>query len=246
MCRPVLIMSALPQEIAVLHTLMSAVESIEVGGHQFHRGVIDTHDVVLATVGIGKVNAAMVTTLALNHFEFSAVLFTGVAGSLDEAVGIGDVVVGERVVPHDTGVLGSDGLDRYQSGHVAFLNPTDRFGYTASPEFVDRLRESLSTLRLAPVLDREPRVIFGTIATGDQFVNDEGVRRDLHVDLGAHVVEMEGAAVAQIAEHFEVPCLVIRSVSDLAGSDSEINFVRFIDDVTINSIVVIRIVLGLL
>ncbi|MFV9672334.1 MAG: 5'-methylthioadenosine/adenosylhomocysteine nucleosidase [Acidimicrobiia bacterium] len=239
-------MSALPQEIAALHASMSGVESVEVGGHQFHRGAIETRDVVLATVGIGKVNAAMVTTLALGHFEFGAVLFTGVAGSLDEAVGIGDVVVGERVVHHDTGVLGSDGLDRYQSGHVAFLNPTDRFGYTAPSEFVDRLRESLSTLRLAPVLDREPRVIFGTIATGDQFVNDEDVRRDLHVHLGAHAVEMEGAAVAQIAEHFDIPCLVIRSVSDLAGSESEIDFVRFIDEVTINSVAVIRIVLGLL
>ncbi len=239
-------MSALPQEIAALHALMSGMESIAVGGHQLHRGVIDTHDVVLAAVGVGKVNAAMVTTLALAHVEFSAVLFTGVAGSLDEAVGIGDVVVGERVVPHDTGVLGSDGLDRYQSGHVAFLNPTDRFGYTAPPELVDRLREPLSTLRLAPVRDREPRVIFGTIATGDQFVNDEGARRDLHVDLGAHAVEMEGAAVAQIAEHFEVPCLVIRSVSDLAGSESEIDFVRFIDEVTINSVAAIRVILDLL
>lgn len=242
---PILIMSALPQEIAALRSSMSGLESIEVRGRQFHRGVIDTHNVVLTTVGIGKVNAAMVTTLALDHFEFSAVLFTGVAGSLDETVGIGDVVVGERVVPHDTGVLGRGGLDRYQSGHVGFLNPTDRFGYTAPPEFVDRLRESLSDIRLAPVLDREPRVIFGTIATGDQFVNDEGVRRDLHVDLGAHAVEMEGAAVAQIAGHFEVPCLVIRSVSDLAGSESEIDFVRFVDEVTINSVAVIRIVLGL-
>ncbi|MEA3511134.1 MAG: 5'-methylthioadenosine/adenosylhomocysteine nucleosidase [Actinomycetota bacterium] len=246
MRRAVLIMSALPQEIAALRSLMSGIESVEVGGRQFHRGVIDTHNVVLTTVGIGKVNAAMVTTLALSQFEFRAVLFTGVAGSLDEAVGIGDVVVGERVVPHDTGVLGSAGLDRYQSGHVAFLNPTDRFGYTAPREFVDRLRESLSDFRPVPVLDREPRVIFGTIATGDQFVNDEGVRRDLHVDLGARAVEMEGAAVAQIAEHFEVPCLVIRSVSDLAGSESEIDFVRFVDEVTVNSVAVIRIVLGLL
>lgn len=239
-------MSALPEELAALYASMKSVEDVEVGGHEFHRGVIDSHDVVVATVGIGKVNAAMVATLALNRFSFRAVLLTGVAGSLDETVGIGDVVVAERVVPHDTGVLGSEGLDRYQSGHIAFLNPTDRFGYAPPPGLIDRLRGPLCSLRLTPVLGREPRVVFGTIATGDQFVNDEAVRKSLHEDLGAHAVEMEGAAVAQIADYFGVPCLVIRAVSDLAGGEAAIDFVRFVDEVTVNSVEVIRVVLDLL
>ena len=225
---------------------MKGVEDVEVGGHEFHQGVIGSHDVVLATVGIGKVNAAMVATLALEHFEFRAVLFAGVAGSLDEAVGIGDVIVAESVVPHDTGVFGGEGLDRYQSGHIAFVNPTDRFGFTPSPDLLDRLREPLATLRLMPVLGREPRVVFGTVATGDQFVNDEGVRRSLHADLGAQAVEMEGAAVAQVAEHFGVPCLVVRAASDLAGAESAIDFVQFVDDASANSVRVIRVVLDLL
>ncbi len=246
MTRPVLILSALPQELAALGASMESVEDVTVGGHEFHRGVIGSHDVVMATVGIGKVNAAMVVTLALDHFEFRAVLFTGVAGSLDKTVGIGDVIIAERVVPHDTGVFGNDGLDRYQSGHVAFLNPTDRFGYTPPPELLDRLRGPLSAFRLAPVLGREPRVIFGTVASGDQFVNDEAVRRGLHADLEAHAVEMEGAAVAQVAEHFGVACLVMRAVSDLAGSESEIDFVRFFDEVAVNSVEVVRVVLDLL
>jgi adenosylhomocysteine nucleosidase len=239
-------MSALPQELAALHASASGAEVAEIRGHEFHRGVIGSHDVVMASVGIGKVNAAMVATLALDHFDVRAVLFTGVAGSLDETIGIGDVVLAERVVPHDTGVLGSDGLDRYQSGHIAFLNPTDRFGYVPPPELLDRLRGPLSALRLKPVLDREPRMVIGTVATGDQFVNDEAVRRSLHADLGAHAVEMEGAAVAQIAEHFDVPCLVIRAVSDLAGRESEIDFARFVVEVAVNSVAVSRVVLDLL
>lgn len=246
MHRPVLILSALPQELAALRASMKSIEDVDVGGHEFHRGAIGRHDVVLTTVGIGKVNAAMVATLALEHFEVRALLFTGVAGSLDETVGIGDVVVAESVVPHDTGVFGANGFDRYQSGHIAFVNPTDRFGFAPPPDLPDRLRKPLAALRLTPVLGREPRVVFGTVATGDQFVNDEEVRRSLHADLGALAAEMEGAAVAQVAEHFGVPCLVVRAASDLAGAESAIDFVRFVDDASANSVQVIRVVLDLL
>ncbi|MCJ7779747.1 MAG: 5'-methylthioadenosine/adenosylhomocysteine nucleosidase, partial [Acidimicrobiia bacterium] len=73
MHRPVLIMSALPQELAALQAAASRADVAEIRGHEFHRGVIDSHDVVMATGGIGKVNAAMVATLALDHFDVRAV-----------------------------------------------------------------------------------------------------------------------------------------------------------------------------
>ena len=67
-----------------------------------------------------------------------------------------------------------------------------------------------------------------TIVSGDQFINDEGVRQRLQSQFGAHAVEMEGAAVAQVAKAFGVPAIVIRSLSDLAGSDSHLDFGKFV------------------
>lgn len=231
-------MSALPEELAALRGAMEDAESFDVSGHEFWRGTIGLHSVAMTTVGIGKVNAAVAATLALDHVQPRAVVFTGVAGSLDEAVHIGDVVVAERVVPHDTGTLNPAGLERYQPGHVAFLNPTERFGYEPPDDLLGRVRRATAELQLAPVLDRQPEIVFGKVATGDQFINDEQVRRSLHIELEAQAVEMEGVAVAQVADQFDVPCLVIRAVSDLAGSEAEMDFDRFVAEVSANSTIV--------
>jgi adenosylhomocysteine nucleosidase len=75
---------------------------------------------------------------------------------------------------------------------------------------------------------RAPMIKVGTIVSGDQFINDEQVRRRLQHQFHAHAVEMEGAAVAQVAKAFGVPAIVIRSVSDLAGAESHLDFGRFL------------------
>jgi adenosylhomocysteine nucleosidase len=232
----VLIMSALAEESSLLGEAMTDVEITEVGGHEFRLGSVGSRPVVTTAAGIGKVNAAMVTTLAVDHFHPSAMLVTGVAGGLDETLQIGDIVIGERVLHHDTGVVEPEGFHLYQSGHVPFVNPTDRLGYFPSTDLLDRVRLTIPHVHLSPVLGREPRIVFGTIATGDQFVNAEIERRRLFDRVGALVVEMEGSAVAQVADHFGIDHLVIRAVSDLAGNNSAIDFFRFLDEVAANSV----------
>jgi adenosylhomocysteine nucleosidase len=228
-------MSALPGELTLFQEQISGGEMVTFGGHDFRTGVIGSRDVVVTAAGIGKVNAAMVATLAIDHFNPSVVIFTGVAGGVDDTLGIGDVVVAEHVLHHDTGVLEPDGFSLYQSGHVPFFNPTEQLGYRPSDELLERIRPRLANVELAPVLQRQPAIAFGTIATGDQFLQSDPHRRWLHETLRAHAVEMEGAAVAQVAEHFCVDHLVIRAVSDLAGSTSSLDFAQFLDDVTVNS-----------
>jgi adenosylhomocysteine nucleosidase len=75
---------------------------------------------------------------------------------------------------------------------------------------------------------RAPRIAFGPIVSGDQFINSETVRERLRRDYAALAVEMEGAAVAQAAELIGVPCIVIRSLSDLAGAESHLDFPKFL------------------
>lgn len=232
----VLVMSALPEELTVLHEELGDAEFVDIGRHRFTSGTIAGRDVVATTSGIGKVNAAMVAVLAIESFEPSSLIFTGVAGGLDEALEIGDVVIAERVVQHDTGVLESDGLHRYQPGHIPFLNPTDRFGYSPSPELLEGARMAAQRVTLNPVLGRIPRVVGGVIATGDQFITSGDMRRRLARDLGARAVEMEGGAVTQVADRFGVDCVVIRALSDHAGRDAPTNFGRFVSEVAANSV----------
>jgi len=243
MGRPVVIMSALASELRRLRSAIVDGGEVHAGGHRFLVGTVGGNDVVVTSVGVGKVNAAMVATLAIDHFDPREIVFTGVAGGVDPMLGIGDVVVAEHVLHHDTGVIGPGGFEVYQSGHVPFFNPTATVGYRPSPELLDRVRSAVAGLHLSPVLGRVPKLVFGTVATGDQFIQSEDERRRLHETLRAHVVEMEGAAVAQVAGNFGVDHVVIRAVSDRAGVDSAIDFARFLDEVSLNSA---NVVLGML
>lgn len=235
--RPVAILSALRQEISALRSALDRRSTVQVAGVPVLRGEIDGHDVVIADTGIGKVNAALTTALIVERFNPRIALFTGVAGGLDPGLEVGDIVIAQELLYHDAGVLESGGLWRYQAGHVPFFNPTEQFGYATDPELLARVVDNIEPAELDPVGSRRepPRVVLGTVLTGDQFVNDPEVRQRLHRELGGLAVEMEGAALAQAAKRLGVPYLVFRALSDLAGEESHIDFTRFLDEVARNS-----------
>ena len=111
----------------------------------------------------------------------------------------------------------------------------DRIAFDLSPELLMRIGgvvKDVGLPALPPDLgiptQRPPRIAFGPIVSGDQFINSEHVRERLRRDYAALAVEMEGAAVAQAAELIGVPCIVIRSLSDLAGAESHLDFPKFL------------------
>jgi adenosylhomocysteine nucleosidase len=173
-------------------------------------------------------------------------VFSGVAGGLDPALAIGDVVIAERAIQHDAGVIEEERLHPYQAGHVPFFNPTRELGYAAAPELMERVRARLAELELAPLSapaggrGRRPRLVYGTILAGDQFIHCEATRERLHREFQAQAVAMEGGALAQAAQRLGVPWLEIRALSDLAGKDSRFDFAQFVDEVARSSARILR------
>jgi adenosylhomocysteine nucleosidase len=243
---------AIPQELAHLQAALEQSASVVAGGARFDHGRLDGHDVVLVGAGIGKVNTALVATLLADRFGCRLIVFSGVAGGLDPALRIGDVVIADRTVQHDAGVIEHERLATYQAGHVPFFNPTDRLGYPADPALVERLRARLASFTLPPLsaaaggVGAPPRIVFGTILSGDQYVHCEATRQRLFRDLGGAAVEMEGGALGQVAEAFGIPFLDIRALSDLAGKDSRFDFAAFVSEVAGGSAAILRYLLPVL
>jgi adenosylhomocysteine nucleosidase len=240
------ILCAIPQEFGHLRgALVGHGEQVE-AGLRFVGGRLDEHEVVLVGAGIGKVNTALTATLLASRFGCRLVVFSGVAGGLDPALRIGDVVIADRTVQHDAGVIEGERLATYQAGHVPFFNPTDRLGYPVDPALIERLRDRLDGFVLPPLsraaggAGAPPTIAFGTILSGDQYIHCEATRERLHRELGGLAVEMEGGALGQVCEAFGLPWLDIRALSDLAGKDSRFDFAAFVHEVAAGSALILR------
>ena len=231
---PIGLICAIPQELAHLRAILSEPDSENVAHTAFDTGTIDGHDVVLAGSGMGKVNAAVVTTLLIDRFGCHTVVFSGVAGGLDPRLAIGDIVVADFVIQHDAGVLENERLRTYQPGHAPVINPTDRLGYPVDAELLDRVKQRLADISVPG------EITYGTVLSGDQYLNCEATRERLLRELGGRAIEMEGGAVAQVCEAFGVPWLVIRALSDLAGGNALFDFTEFVDQAAESSAAILR------
>ncbi len=245
---------AIPEELAHLRAALVHGRMVEAAHARFDHGTLDGREVVLVGAGIGKVNTALVATLLADRFACRLLLLSGVAGGLDPALGIGDVVIADRTVQHDAGVIEHGRVATYQAGHVPFFNPTDRLGYPVDPHLVERLRARLAGFALPPLsaraggggAGRPPRIVFGTILSGDQYIHCEATRERLFAELGGVAVEMEGGALGQVAQAFGIPYLDIRALSDLAGAESRFDFAAFAHEVAGSSASIVRHLLPIL
>ncbi|MFZ1429765.1 MAG: 5'-methylthioadenosine/adenosylhomocysteine nucleosidase [Geminicoccaceae bacterium] len=237
---------AIPQELTHLRDALEHVATVDAAGVRFDQGRLDGHEVVLVGAGIGKVNTALVATILADRFGCRLIVFSGVAGGLDPALHIGDVVIADRTLQHDAGVMEDERVATYQAGHVPFFNPTDELGYPVEAALVERLRQRLEGFALPPLsraaggAGAAPRIVFDTILSGDQYIHCEATRQRLFQQLGGAAVEMEGGALGQVAAAFGIPYLDIRALSDLAGKDSRFDFAAFVHEVAGSSAMILR------
>ena len=226
-------------EITPIERRLEDSREVVVRGNVFRVGTLNGRKVVVGRSGIGKVNAAIVTTLMIGEFNPSAILFSGTAGAIDPGLHPGDVVIGSTMAQHDVGLQTSDGVRR-RGMRNALTGELDPLLVPAPEALLAVARRSTQGLSLPPVRtpggeERMPRIVEGVIATGDVFVSDETLRQALRNALGAAAVEMEGAAVVQTCRQFGVSCLVVRSITDRADGTAQDSYKQFIAMASENS-----------
>lgn len=228
------VISALPEEFA--HLSDRTTHSRTIGGFAFWRGEIAGREAVFVESGAGKVNAGVAAALLVDRYDCRALLMCGVAGGLDPALGVGDIVVGTSNTQHDFGVHREAGFHTIQPGSRPSLGQEWKPGYVVADAVVTRLRAAVAGLKLEALPEdvgvgrRVPTVHFGAILTGDAFVNSDSLRERLRADFQAQAVEMEGGAVAQVARRWgaDIPFVNVRCLSDLASSESHLDFRAFL------------------
>lgn len=225
---PTAILGAFAEETAYLDSLLVNRQTQQILGLKFTTGELMGQSVVVALTGVGKVNAAMTTALLIQNFHPRAVLFTGVAGSLNPDLEPGDVVIGGGTIQHDLADFYADSIVNFgvRNPATGLRNPVV---FPADSTWLSRakLAADQASLLLADSAGSLPRAIIGLIATGDGFISSTKHKLELRSRLGADAVEMEGAAVAQICYQLGVPCLIIRALSDRADENAMQDFEKY-------------------
>ncbi|WP_374673977.1 5'-methylthioadenosine/adenosylhomocysteine nucleosidase [Ideonella sp.] len=223
------LIAALPEELDALLSTLEAARPESLAGRTFWRGTLAGQPVLAVLSGIGKVAAALTTTLLVSHFGAARVLFVGVAGGIGAGVQVGDIVVADALLQHDM-----DASPLFPR-HEVPLTGLSRF--PADAGFTDAVqRASIATLQahqeVAAFVGRTPRVHRGLVLSGDRFVATAAEGTALRERLpDALAVEMEGAAVAQVCHAFGVPLAVVRSISDRADDAAHLDFPAFLRQV---------------
>jgi len=213
------ILGAFEREVTLIEDQVAERQEHQIEQIRFVTGKLRGRSVVVAWTGVGKVNAAMTTTLLLEHFDPACVIFTGIAGAVNPELRPGDIVIAERTAHHDMGTVWPEGL--FQKGVKSRLDGMENpIFFPADGKLVacaQRAAERIALKRIETVEgQRTPRIIKGVVVTGDAFIASTDKCAELRKKLEADAVEMEGAAVAQICYQRQIPHVVIRSISDNA------------------------------
>lgn len=216
------IIGAMAQEVERLASLLEERQTRSHVGATFHSGRLHGVEVVILQSGIGKVNAAVGTTLLLDMYRPEAVINTGSAGGFGEGLEIGDVVISSEVRHHDVDAV----VFGYEHGQV----PQMPAAYLPDPRLVSIARECVERLG-------EVRVREGLIATGDVFMAcPDLVSKTRSRFPGMLAAEMEAAAIAQTCHLYGCPFVVIRALSDIAGGgDNHLSFEQFLEQAATHS-----------
>ncbi len=220
------IIGAMDVEVEALKQIMDSVHTRAISTVKYYNGEIKGIKAVVATAGVGKVNAAVCTQTMIMEFNPDIIINVGVAGGMSPELGIGDIAVADTVVEHDmdTTALGDE---------MGFITGIDKVYMDCDKKISQIMFDAANEVCGI-------KVVRGTIASGDQFIaSDEQRSRIINSFKNVVATEMEGASIGHVCTMNNKPFAVLRAISDGANSDSHMDFPTFTKLAARNSIAII-------
>lgn len=210
------IITAMQEEMQEIENIMEEKKTQKIYELNFITGKINSTDVVLVEAGVGKVNASRTTQILIDNFETDAIINVGTAGSANDELEIGDIVIGEKVVQHD--------FDITAFGHPkGFISNVGQY-VESDKILIEKMEQTVLKMQ-----DSEFKIKIGTIASGDIFCTEAKMKEKIRSKFNADAIEMEGAAIAQVCKLDNIPFIIIRSISDKPNGNNNITFNLFLE-----------------
>ncbi len=206
------IMGAMPEEIEPIIATLHDLKKIEYADNTYYEGNYKGKEVVVAYSKIGKVFASLTATILIEKFGCETLLFSGVAGAINENLSIGDLIIAEGVCQHDLDI-------------TAFGHP---YGYVPEGDVCIWSDSALRQVAKRIAKEKGLSLKEGVIATGDQFVADPQRKAWIAETFKADALEMEGAAVAVVCHALDIPFFILRAISDSADMEAGFDFDTFL------------------
>lgn len=220
------IIGAMDEEVSELKEMMSGVNINKAAGMSFYEGILCDKRVVVVKCGVGKVNAAMCTQALADLYNVSGIINTGVAGSLNSEINIGDIVLATDTLEHD--------MDAAGLGFAPGINPDMEVNIFKTDADLHNIAVSAAEKAGLSV-----KIFSGRIVSGDQFISGKDKKLWLTKTFAGMCAEMEGAAIGHAAYLNNIPYLVVRAISDKADDSAEMDYPSFKDMAIKNSVALI-------
>lgn len=192
------LIAAMEEELNAVVAKMSNVVRKDITGFTLFQGSLNNKEVVICQSGVGKVQAAMATTLLIDHFPLKAMINVGIAGSLKKGLTLRNVVVANKIAQWDFDLTAFNIVKGYDN---------ERYTTNVDPVLLSRVEA---------LMKDDKNLYIGPMVTGDQFVYlDSQINEIKQAYPEALCVDMEGGAIAQVCNYFKLPFMIIRSISDL-------------------------------
>lgn len=208
------IIGAMDLEVEHLKSEMQISRIVDKAGMEFYTGTLKGVDVVIVRSGIGKVNAGLCAQILADVFQVTHIINTGVAGSLNAKLDIGDILISRDALYHDVDAR----IFGYQLGEVPQMGCRE---FKADKAMIEAAVSSCKEV------NPDIHVEVGRILSGDQFISDKAKKETLIADFQGDCTEMEGAAIAHSAYLNKIPFVIIRAISDKADDSAEMDYPTF-------------------